>query len=164
MADSAVLVALALSGAWWVPPEMRGDTASWLYILLAAQSVFPLWCAPLALAAPLVLASGAAYWAGVVLLSPVLAANSAPGASTALILVVAAVAWIGYQMLDRRAVRADTALAEADAAEHDQYIALRRNTERREHERLLHDTVLNTLTALARLGTGGGRRGEPRVI
>ncbi len=46
-ADSAVLVTLALSGAWWVPPEMRGDTASWLYILLAAQSVFPLWCAPI---------------------------------------------------------------------------------------------------------------------
>ncbi len=156
VADSAVLVALALSGAWWVPAEMRGDTASWLYVLFAAQSILPLWCARLALAAPLVLAAGVAYWAGAVFLSPALAANSAPGASTVLVFAVAAVAWTGYQMLDRRAVRADTALAEADAAEHDQYIALRRHTERREHERLLHDTVLNTLTALARLGTGEG--------
>jgi signal transduction histidine kinase len=31
---------------------------------------------------------------------------------------------------------------------------LSRNIERREHERLLHDTVLNTLTALARAGPG----------
>jgi signal transduction histidine kinase len=161
VADSAVLIALALSGSVWIPHQMRGDTASWLYILVAAQSVVPLWCAPLALAAPLVLASCAAYWTGVVFLSPALAASSAPGAATALVLVVAAVAWAGYQMLDRRAVRADTALAEADAAEHDQYIALCRNAERREHERLLHDTVLNTLTALARLSTGpGGHRSE----
>ncbi len=161
VADSAVLAALALSGALWVPGQMRGDTASWLYILLAAQSVFPLWCAPLALAAPLVLASCAAYWAGAVFLSPPLAANSAPGAAMALVLAVAAVAWTGYRMLDRRAVRADTALAEADAAEHDQYIALCRNAERREHERLVHDTVLNTLTALSRLGGGvSGHRAD----
>jgi signal transduction histidine kinase len=33
-------------------------------------------------------------------------------------------------------------------------VALSRNIERREHERLLHDTVLNTLTALARPGVG----------
>ena len=156
VADAAVLIALAISGRWWVPPDMRGDTASWLYILFAAQSVFPLWCARLALGVPLVAAAGAAYWAGVIVLSPVLAANSAPLASTALVFVVAAVALIGYQMLDSRAIRADTDLAEADAAEHEQYIALRRHTERREHERLLHDTVLNTLTALSRVGPAKG--------
>lgn len=156
LADSGVLIALALSGVWWVPPQMRGDTASWLYILLAAQSVFPLWCARLALAAPLVLATGAAYCSGVVYLSPVLAANSAPTVSTLFFFVVAAVAWVGYQLLSRRAVRADTAFAGADAAEHEQYIALCRHAERREHERLLHDTVLNTLTALSRVGNDPG--------
>ncbi len=151
-ADSAVVVMLALTGVWWVPQLMRGDTSSWLYIMVAAQSVFPLWCAPLALAAPLVLASGAAYWAGTVFLATPLAPNSSPGASTALFLVVATVAWVGYLLLDRKAIGADTALAAADAAEHEHYVALRRSTARREHERLLHDTVLNTLTALARLG------------
>ena len=151
-ADSAVLVMLAVSGVWWLPQVMRGDTASWLYVLVAAQSVFPLWCGPFALAGPLVLASGAAYWAGTVFLASPLAPNSVPAASTALFFVVATVAWIGYLMLDSRAVRADNALAEADAAEHEHYVALCRSTERREHERLLHDTVLNTLTALARLG------------
>ncbi|MGE5290474.1 MAG: sensor histidine kinase [Micromonosporaceae bacterium] len=158
LADSGVLIALAFSGAWWVPPQMRGDTASWLYILLAAQSVFPLWCARLALAAPLVLASGAAYCVGVVYLSPVLAANSAPTVSTMFYFAVAVVAWVGYHLLNRRAVWADTALAEADAAEHEQYIALCRHAERREHERLLHDTVLNTLTALSRMGN------DPREV
>jgi signal transduction histidine kinase len=150
VADSGVLIALALSGALWVPPEMRGDTASWLYIMLAAASVFPLWCARLALAAPLILASGAAYWAGVVYLSPVLAPNSLPGASTLFYFVVAAVALVGFRLLRRRAARADEALAAADAAEHEEYIALCRHAERREYERLLHDTVLNTLTALSR--------------
>jgi signal transduction histidine kinase len=156
VADSVVIVTLCLSGRWWVPPDMRGDTASWLYIQVVAQPVLPLWCARLALAVPLVLASGAAYLAGTVFLSGALAPNSAPGASTALFFTVAAVAWIGCQMLHRRAIGADTALAEADTAEHEQYVALRRHTERREHERLLHDTVLNTLTALSRRGPANG--------
>ena len=41
-------------------------------------------------------------------------------------------------------------LADADADAHEQYVRLSRKIERREHERLLHDTVLNTLTAMAR--------------
>src|SRR5205085_11468847 len=53
-----------------------------------------------------------------------------------------------------RAAEADAALAEADRAASEQYVILSRNIERREHERLLHDTVLNTLTALARAGPG----------
>src|SRR5260370_34588805 len=52
VADFTVLVALALSSAWWLPPQMRGDTASWLYVLIIAQSVFPLWRARAAGAAP----------------------------------------------------------------------------------------------------------------
>jgi signal transduction histidine kinase len=154
VADSAVLVMLMLSGVRWVPQVMRGDTASWLYILLAAQSIFPLWCARLALGGPLVLASGVAYWAGTVFLSRPLAPNSDPAASTALFFIVATIAWVGYLLLDRKVSWADTDLAAADSAEHEHYVALRRSTERREHERLLHDTVLNTLTALARLGKG----------
>jgi signal transduction histidine kinase len=37
-----------------------------------------------------------------------------------------------------------------DAESRAHYVDLSRHTERREHERMLHDTVLNTLTALAR--------------
>jgi signal transduction histidine kinase len=56
------------------------------------------------------------------------------------------------RQLYRRAAAADTALAEDDRAAGEQFVILSRNIERREHERLLHDTVLNTLTALARAG------------
>ena len=59
-------------------------------------------------------------------------------------------AWCGRRMLRRRAVEADAALERADQDSRDQFVVLSRQTERREHERLLHDTLLNTLTALAR--------------
>jgi signal transduction histidine kinase len=53
-------------------------------------------------------------------------------------------------------VTADASLALADQDYRGQYVLLSRLTERREHERMLHDTVLNTLTALARLDSGSG--------
>ena len=52
----------------------------------------------------------------------------------------------------RRAGAADAALDLADREAGAEFVALTRSTERREHDRLLHDTVLNTLTALARGG------------
>jgi hypothetical protein len=68
--------------------------------------------------------------------------------------MVAGVHLYGRRALSGRAAEADAALAEADQAASEQYVILSRNIERREHERLLHDTVLNTLTALARAGPG----------
>ena len=52
----------------------------------------------------------------------------------------------------QRASRADRALVAADQDARDQFVILSRTVERREHDRLLHDTVLNTLTAVARSG------------
>ncbi len=155
--DSGAHVALALCAGLLVPPVMSGDTANWLYILMAAQLVVPAWFAPTAVFVPLALASGCAYWAGAVLEPEAGAGSSSPAAAGILLLAVAAVAWWGRRMLARRAAVADLALAEADRASCEQYVVLSRNTERREHERLLHDTVLNTLTALARGGKGGSR-------
>ena len=57
-------------------------------------------------------------------------------------------------MLYRRAAQADRGFAAGDSEAHDQYVVLSRNIERREHERLLHDTVLNTLTAISRGSSG----------
>jgi len=153
--DSAAHVALALSVMWCVPPAMRGDTANWLFIVMAAQLVVPAWFAPGAVLAPLALASGAAYWAGAAVAG---SDGNSPAAAGLLLLAVAAAVWCGYRMLRRRAARADAALAQADREIREQYVVLSRNTERREHERLLHDTVLNTLTALAR--PRSGRPGE----
>jgi signal transduction histidine kinase len=149
-ADSGVQVALALSAALWVPAAMRGDSANWVFILMAGQLVIPAWFTPLAVLAPLALASAAAYWAGAVLIAAAGQGNSSPVAAAAMLLAVAAAAWFGRWTLCRWATSADAALAQADSESREQYVVLSRNIERREHERLLHDTVLNTLTALAR--------------
>ena len=47
---------------------------------------------------------------------------------------------------------ADAELDRADQAVREQYAILCGNIARREHERLVHDTVLNTLTSVARSG------------
>jgi signal transduction histidine kinase len=152
-ADSGVQVALALGAQWCVPPAMRGDTANWLYIVMAGQLVVPAWFGPAALSAPLSLASAAAYLAGAAL-APGGSGASSPAAAAALLLGVAVVAWCARRMLYGKAAQADVALARADRESREQYVVLSRNIERREHERLLHDTVLNTLTALTRSGSG----------
>jgi len=159
VADSAVQMGLALGAVACVPPAMRGDTANWLYIAMASQLVVPAWFAPARVFLPLALASGLAYWAGAVRSAPqpAAAANS-PAAAAAFLLAVAAIAWCGLRMVYRRAAAADLSLESADRDSRAHYVALSRNTERREHERLLHDTVLNTLTALGR--RVGGRRDE----
>ena len=54
------------------------------------------------------------------------------------------------RLLYRRATADDTELDRADRAAREQYAVLSGTIERREQERLVHDTVLNTLTALAR--------------
>jgi len=152
VADSAVCVLLGLAAGPCVPPQMRGDTASWLYIALVVQVIVPAWLAPAWLAGPLALASAAAFWAGVRLTGA--AAGTSPVAAAAFLLSVAVAVWWGYQVLQRRAARTDAGLARADRESREQYVRLSRGAERREHERVLHDTVLNTLTALARLGSG----------
>jgi signal transduction histidine kinase len=152
-ADSGIHVALALGAQWCVPPAMRGDTANWLYIVMAGQLVVPAWFGPAALSAPLSVVSAAAYLTGAAL-APGGSGTTSPAAAAALLLGVTVVAWCARRMLYRKAARADIALARADRESREQYVVLSRNIERREHERLLHDTVLNTLTALARPGSG----------
>ena len=154
VADCTIFIVLASSTGWAVPAAMRGDSANWLYVQLAALLVIPLWFTRLAASVPLLLAAGAAYWLGAAMSPAAPGVPNSPGASTILLLPVGIVAWLGYRMLRQRAALADAALAEADADEHAVYVALSRTAERREHERLLHDTVLNTLTALARRAAG----------
>ncbi len=151
--DSGIYVALALTAGWCVPAAMRGDAANWLFIAVQSQLFVAAWFTPGAVSAILALASGAAYWAGTGLGQAAGGARgNSPAAAGALLLAIAAAHWCGRWMFRRRAAEADLALAQADAAAREQYVGLSRNIERREHERLLHDTVLNTLTALARAG------------
>jgi signal transduction histidine kinase len=156
--DSGFYLVLALSAGWCVPSGIRGQAASWLFIAMASQLIVLAWFAPAVVSAPVALASGAAFLAGTAL-----AQGSQPtprGAMVpmvaALLVVTATIHMLGRRLVYRRAAIADVALAAADQDAQDQFVVLSRNVERREHERLLHDTVLNTLTALARPGTGSG--------
>jgi signal transduction histidine kinase len=153
--DSAASVLLALGAGWCVPPAVRGDTTSWLYIALVGQLFVPAWLAPAASAAPLALISAVAYLAGSAVTPAVRPGGSSAAVSAALLVAIAAAAWFARLMLERGAMTADATLAAADREAREQRVALSRTTERREHERLLHDTVLNTLTAIGRASQGG---------
>jgi signal transduction histidine kinase len=150
-ADSAVYLALALGAQECVPPAVRDDMFSWLVISMSGQLVVPVWYAPGVLSVPLALVSPMAYWAGAVL-QPVTDTRTLAQA-VALLVIVGLVHGYVRRALYGRAAAADAALDEADQAASEQYVILSRNVERREHERLLHDTILNTLTALARSGS-----------
>lgn len=148
--DSGFYVALALSAQECVPPNVRDDAFSWLFISMSGQLIVPAWYAPGSLALLLTLMAPAAYWVGDVM-QPVTDTRALAGATMVLI-VVGLVHTFGRRELYGRAEAADATLDAAAQAASEQYAVLARNIERREHERLLHDTVLNTLTALARVG------------
>jgi signal transduction histidine kinase len=146
--DSAVYLALALGAQECVPPAVRDNMFSWLVISMSGQLVVPTWYAPGVLSVLLALGSPVAYWAGA-MLQPVTSTRTLTG-SVILLVIIGVVHLYGRRQLYGRAAAADAALDRADQAASEQYAILRRNIERREHERLAHDTVLNTLTALAR--------------
>ena len=150
--DSAVYVALALGAQACVPPAARDSAFSWLVIAMSGQLIVPAWYwyAPGPLPVLLALASPLAFWAGA-MLQPVTDARTLAGAAI-LLLAIGLVHGGGRRLLYGRAAAADADLDRADQAAREQYAILCRNIERREHERLVHDTVLNTLTSVARSG------------
>ena len=154
--DTAMYAAIAFCAAWCVPAALRGEAGSWRFILVTSQLIVPIWFAPRRLSAFLTFTPVAAFAAGTALApaAPVVTADPRD-ASLALLCVVALVHLLIRRMLGERATNADGALAAADRDERDQYVNLSENIERREQDRLLHDTVLNTLTAIARSGGAG---------
>jgi signal transduction histidine kinase len=155
--DSAASVLLAFGAVWCVPPAVRGDATNWLFVAMVGQLFVPAWLAPVASAAPLALISAGAYLAGTAVAPAAAAGGSSAAVSAAVLVAVAAAAWCARVLLERSAFAADATLATADREAREQRVALSRTTERREHERLLHDTVLNTLTAIGRAGGADAR-------
>jgi signal transduction histidine kinase len=154
--DTAMYAAIALGAAWCVPAAMRGEAGSWRFILVTSQLVTPVWFAPRRLSVPLTFTPVAAFAAGTALAPSTSLVTADPrNESVALLCVVAAVHLFVRRMLSARAANADAALAAADRDARDQYVNLSESIERREQDRLLHDTVLNTLTAIARSGSAG---------
>ena len=136
-----------------MPTAIRGEAGSWLFILVTTQAIAPVWFAPRALSVPLAIMPGIAFGAGTALAPATGLVTASPRrAALALLFVVVATHWLIRQMLCGRATRADAGLAAADTEARDQYVILSGNIERREQDRLMHDTILNTLTAIARSG------------
>jgi signal transduction histidine kinase len=148
--DAAFYLALALGAQACVPGAIRGSAASWLVVSMSGQLIVSAWYAPGGLYVPLALSLPLAYGVGAALQSAADARTLA--GSVILLLMVGLVHGGGRRFLYRRAVAADAELARDDQAARKRYAVLCRDIERREHERLLHDTVLNTLTALSRPG------------
>jgi len=146
--DCLIYLGLALGASGSVPPDVRDGAFSWLIISISGQVIVPVWFAPDLVYPLLAVASPLAYWLGA-LLEPVTDSRSLAGA-VMLLIIVGFVHAYGRRALYGRATVADIELNRADQAASEQYAILRRAAERREHERLVHDTVLNTLTALAR--------------
>ena len=148
--DSAVLLALALVAADAIPPGVRDQAFSWLVISMTGQLIVTAWYAPAVLSVPLALAAPAAYLTGTALVGD---AGRRATLSAAILLMVAGIHLLGRRQLYGRAAAADAALDQAGRKASEQYVVLSRNIDRREHERMMHDTILNTLTAIARAGT-----------
>src|SRR5262249_58502900 len=124
-----------------------------LLTLVIPKTVAPVGLAPRALSLPLAFAPAIAFGAGTALApaSPLVGADPRR-ASLVLLFAVVTVHWLVKRMLYGRALKADNALAAAHREAHDQYVILSENVDRREQDRLVHDTILNTLTAIARSG------------
>jgi len=148
--DSAVYVALALGAQACVAPAVRDNALSWLVISMSGQLIVPAWYAAGAGAVLLAVISPMAFLAGAAI-HPVTSTRTLTGAAI-LLTAVGLIHAYGRRELYGRAAAADADLHRADLAVREQYAIRSRNMERREHERLVHDTVLNTLTALSRAG------------
>jgi signal transduction histidine kinase len=147
-ADFVFYAGLALGARAWVPGDVRYDAFSWVVIAMSGQLIVTAWFAPPLLALPLPLLSTLAYVAGVAPWDAGDGRTVMRGA--AVLLIVGLVHSLGRTLLYRRAALADGGLDRADRTARERYAGLRRSIERREHERLVHDTVLNTLTGLSR--------------
>jgi signal transduction histidine kinase len=134
----------------YLPPAQVGDSANWLYVQIAALLVITAWAFRPVTATILVAAVCGSYYLGAAVVAPT------PDDATGLVeaswaLAGIAVVWgAGLRVVVWRVSRTDQALASAAVADGIELAALDIARDRREQERLLHDTVLNTLTALAR--------------
>ena len=152
-ADTAVYSVLAFGAAWCVPAAIRGEAGSWLFILVTTQALLPIWLGPRALSLPLAVTPVIAFGVGTALAPTSRLVGTDPRqASLTLLFVVVVLHWLIRRMLCGRAMKADAALAAAHREARDQYVILSETIERREQDRLMHDTILNTLTAIARSG------------
>jgi signal transduction histidine kinase len=147
-ADVLVAVVSGAGTSLVTPPAFRGDSSSWVFIGLATTAV--------------VAASCLGWWWFTAALLGMAAANfaGAPGhraqvvASTMLLTALGFVIKGGFGRLRSVALAADTWLNATFDRRMADAVAQARAVDAREQERMIHDTVLNTLTAVG-WGAGG---------
>ncbi|MCM3925835.1 ATP-binding protein, partial [Frankia sp. AiPs1] len=147
-ASVAVALALALTAGRWLPPQSVGDSGNFVFLTAINAAVVAVWAFPPALAAPSVLLLGAGTLAGGWGHNPQVIVEST-------ILVLApGLLGLAIGRLRQIARTADRRWANVVARHRGEAVVHAVARDRRERERIIHDTVLNTLTGIA---WGGGR-------
>jgi len=148
VADVGAGVAIALTAPWTMPQASLGDPSSWvfLYLVLAGMSAVCALRTRWSLMALVILAAaqiGSAYDHR----PPILT-------STGLLLFICVATRQAIVRLLRVAGEADAWLDAVEARSRAEAVAAARARGDREHERFLHDTVLNTLAGIDLGGAG----------
>ncbi|WP_239334207.1 hypothetical protein [Frankia sp. CiP3] len=140
---------LACFGALMIPPTTVGDAANWVYVTVGGATVTAAWCLPVRAAVPAVASVAAAYWAGAAMVGPSGPAPGVPARSVVLLAVITTAWALTVRTVRAHAVDADVDLAAAIRRYRIATIVRSRAQDRREQERLVHDTLVNTLTGIA---------------
>ncbi len=143
---------LACFGALLVPPATVGDAANWVYVTVGGVTVTAAWCLPVRAAVPAVASVAAAYWAGAAMVGPSGPAPGVPVRSVVLLAVITTVWALAVRTCRAHAADADIDLVAAVRRHRIATITRSRTQDRREQERIVHDTLVNTLTGIAMNG------------
>ncbi|WP_322750018.1 MULTISPECIES: hypothetical protein [unclassified Frankia] len=140
---------LACFGALLVPPATVGDASNWVYVTVGGVTVTAAWCLPVRAAVPAVASVAAAYWAGAAMVGPSGPAPGVPVRSVVLLAVITTVWALAVRTCRAHAADADIDLVAAVRRYRIATITQSRTQDRREQERIVHDTLVNTLTGIA---------------
>ncbi|WP_157474219.1 sensor histidine kinase [Parafrankia sp. EUN1f] len=160
----AVAVGVGAGAVLFLPAQSVGGSATWVFSAAAHAAIVASWaCRRRVLAAAVVLMVtalvGGAAIAQVTMDDPAAGGNHTPlaraFAACLLVIAIAALFRLALTRLSAIARLADTRLGTAAAQRQAAAVAAARLRDERERERMLHDTVLNTLTGIA---WGGGTR------
>ncbi|ONH59351.1 histidine kinase [Frankia sp. CcI49] len=160
----AVAVGVSAGAVLFLPAQSVGGSATWVFSAAAHAAIVASWaCRRRVLAAVVVLMVtalvGGAAIAQVTMDDPAAGGNHTPlaraFAACLLVIAIAALFRLALTRLSTIARLADARLGTAAAQRQAAAVAAARLRDERERERMLHDTVLNTLTGIA---WGGGTR------
>ncbi|WP_462187087.1 sensor histidine kinase [Frankia sp. CcWB2] len=144
----AMSTVLALTASSWLPPASVGDSGNFVFLTAINAGIVTVWTFPTAVASVLLLTlCGATLVGG-------WGHNPQVFSQTAMLLIIPGLLGLAIGRLRRIARTADHRWANVVARHRSEAVVLAVARDRRERERVIHDTVLNTLTGIA---WGGGR-------